>query len=731
MKRIGRMWGLAALSAFLWMADASAQLTLVKDGKAVSRIVLSEKNDINHQAADLLQDFVQRISGASLPIVEGKAKAGDVVIGGKSTEAGEDGFTICTEQNQLRITSGGDKGSIYGVVTLLEKYMGVSYYAYKAYTLTPSKTITLPEIHLSETPAFRYRQSFSYGCDDPIYKMWFRLEEPDEVFIDNMWVHTFDRLMPSDVYGKEHPEYYSYINGEHRPGNHSQWCLTNPDVYNFVVQKLDSIFKANPDKKLISVSQNDGNNTFCTCENCRKVYEEEGSPAGAYIRFMNKLAERFPDKEISTLAYLFTMHPPKKVKPLPNVNIMLCDIDCKREVPLTDNASGREFVEALEGWSAISDNIFVWDYGINFDNMVSCFPNFHVLQKNIQLFKKNHATMHFAQVNGTKGTDFSEMRAYMIGKLMWDPYQNADSLMRSFMNGYYGAAAPYLYQYQKIMQGGLLASGIDLWIYDSPVSHKNGMLNDRLCKTYDELFDQAEAAVASDTTLLNRVQLSRLSLIYSELEIARTKTNQDVAKVRQQLDYFRQQCRKFGIKSLNERNNAPEDYCDLYEKRFLPQAEKSKAQGAKVIWLQKPGERYQQMAETALTDGLFGGTTFVESWVGWEGVDGSFILDLGEEKEFSTVEADFLHQLGQWILLPKKVTYSISVDNQTYQPFGSFSFAEDRDPQVKFVGGKVTSDKPVKARYIKVEVDAIGMCPAWHYGVGHPAWFFMDEVTVL
>lgn len=726
-----KKWGMVALSAFLWMADASAQLTLVKDGKAVSRIVLSEKSEINRQAADLLQDFVQRISGASLPIVEGKAKSGDVVIGGKSAEAGEDGFTLCTEQNQLRITSGGDKGSIYGVVTLLEKYMGVSYYAYQAYTLTPSKTITLPEIHLSETPAFRYRQSFSYGCDDPIYKMWFRLEEPNEVFIDNMWVHTFDRLMPSEVYGKEHPEYYSYINGEHRPGNHSQWCLTNPDVYDFVVKKLDSVFKANPDKKLISVSQNDGNNTFCTCENCRKVYEEEGSPAGAYIRFMNKLAERFPDKEISTLAYLFTMHPPKKVKPLPNVNIMLCDIDCMREVPLTDNASGRDFVKALEGWSAISNNIFVWDYGINFDNMVSCFPNFHVLQKNIQLFKKNHVTMHFSQVNGSKGTDFSEMRAYMLGKLMWDPYQNADSLMRSFMDGYYGAAAPYLYQYQKIMQGGLLASGTNLWIYDSPVTHKNGMLNDQLCKTYDELFDQAEAAVASDPVRLDRVQLSRLSLIYSELEIARTKTNQDVAKVRQQLDYFRQQCRKFGIKSLNERSNAPEDYCDLYEKRFLPQAENSKALGAKVIWLQKPGERYQKMADTALTDGLFGGTTFVESWVGWEGVDGSFILDLGEEKEFSSVEADFLHQLGQWILLPEKVTYSISTDNQTYQPFGSFSFAEDRAPQVKFVGGKVTSDKPVKARYIKVEVDAIGMCPAWHYGVGHPAWFFVDEVTVL
>ena len=34
--------------------------------------------------------------------------------------------------------------------------------------------------------------------------------------------------------------------------------------------------------------------------------------------------------------------------------------------------------------------------------------------------------MHFSQVNGIRGGDFSEMRAYMIGKLMWDPYQNAD-----------------------------------------------------------------------------------------------------------------------------------------------------------------------------------------------------------------------------------------------------------------------------------------------------------------
>ena len=29
-----------------------------------------------------------------------------------------------------------------------------------------------------------------------------------------------------------------------------------------------------------------------------------------------------------------------------------------------------------------------------------------------------------------------------------------------------------------------------------------------------------------------------------------------------------------------------------------------------------------------------------------------------------------------------------------------------------------------------VVVKTIGLCPSWHYGVGYPAWFFLDEVEV-
>lgn len=144
-----------------------------------------------------------------------------------------------------------------------------------------------------------------------------------------------------------------------------------------------------------------------------------------------------------------------------------------------------------------------------------------------------------------------------------------------------------------------------------------------------------------------------------------------------------------------------------------------------------PAEKYLEKAEKGLTNGLFGGTTFVESWIGWVGSDASFVLDLGEEKEISSIETDFLHQLGVWILLPKGVAYSISTDGNHYSSFGKEELEEDRSSWVKFVGVKCETDSPVKTRYIKVDIEGVKVCPSWHYGVGYPAWFFLDEVTVL
>ncbi|MBS1914655.1 MAG: DUF4838 domain-containing protein [Bacteroidetes bacterium] len=714
-----------------------AQMLIVKNGLPASRIIIVNDHPEEKTAALLLQSFIEKISGAKLPVVNKISvnKNGDILINNsddnKSGLLKEGGFYLSCSNNMVGISSTAGKGVIYGVVTLLEKYLGVDYFSEFEYSFPKEKNIILPEIDMVDNPAFRYRQTQNYAIKtDSLYSLWFRLSEPNEEFAAGYWVHTFDRLLPSAVYGKSHPEYYAYFNGERHPGKASQWCLSNDTVFNIVSNKVDSIFKSYPGKPIISVSQNDGNYTNCTCERCKAIDDHEGAFSGSLITFINKLANRFPGKQISTLAYLYTMNPPKYVKPLPNVNIMLCDIDCNREVSLTENESGRNFMKALKGWSSISKNIFVWDYGINFDNYLSPFPNFHIMQDNIRLFKKYHATMHFSQVSGTRGGDFSELRTYLVAKLMWNPEVDMDSLMKHFLNGYYGVAGPYLYQYIKVMEGALLGSGLRLWIYDSPVSHKKGMLKPELMLRYNQLFDEAEKAVADDPVLLKRVQRSRLSLQYSELEIARTKTEKDYNDINNKLNLFEERVKEFNVTALNERNNSPVEYCKLYKERYIPHNEQSIAKGASVNYLVPPAKKYLQLADTALTDGLFGGSSFVDSWVGWEGSDASMIIDLGKTKTIHRVEADFLQQLGAWILFPVKVDYSYSEDGRNYTHCEMHDIPEDRSPEVKFAGIKSTLQQPVNARYIKIEVTATKVCPEWHYGVGHPSWMFMDEVTV-
>lgn len=731
------MWGVGMC------IPVSAQVVLVKNGKSKSTIIISDNDAADKIAATTLQDFIKKITGCRLAVVtKGIPQKGDIVIGNfqvkgnKELESAQsailqDGFFISTEDSILRIFGREGNGTMYGVVTLLEQYLNVNYWGEKEFDYPSLNSIELPLIHFWDNPAFHYRQSQCYAMrTDTIYKLWNRLEEPNEVFAAGYWVHTFDKLLPSSVYGNKHPEYYSYFNGKRHPGKASQWCLTNPDVLEIVSQRIDSIFKANPDKKIICVSQNDGNYTNCTCDNCRKLDEEEGGPSGSLIHFINKLAVRFPDKEFATLAYLYTMNPPKHVKPLPNVYIMLCDIDCDREVSLTENASGRQFVKALEGWSRIAENLFIWDYGINFDNYLSPFPNFHILQDNIRLFYKNHAKMHFSQIAGSRGGDFAELRAYLVSKLMWNPEMNVDSLTNHFLKGYYGEAAPYLYRYIQLMEGALIGSGQRLWIYDSPVSHKNGMLKPALMRRYEELFDEAEKAVGNDSLYWKRVQRARLPLQYSALEIARTENEKDVDDINRRLTLFEQRVQEFNVPTLNERSNSPVDYCKLYRKRYMPSSQKSIALNASVHFLSQPSGKYKSM-DSALTDGLFGGSTFVESWVGWEGKDGAFIIDLREEKPVHSIETDFLHQIGAWILFPLKVVYSYSVDGQHYTPWETHELPEERSGEVKFMGVKSELPQSVNMRYIKVEITGTKECPSWHYGVGHPSWFFVDEVTVL
>ncbi|MFY8023984.1 MAG: DUF4838 domain-containing protein, partial [Sediminibacterium sp.] len=374
----------------------------------------------------------------------------------------DDAFLIATHENSILIVSGGKKGSIYGVVHLLEKYLGCRMYAPNAEVFPRMKTIALPILTEMDKPINQLRIVNGDLTQQHLnYRNWQRLNDHNEEFAKGFYVHTFNRLVPWETYFEKHPDYFALM-GNKRVID--QLCLTNSEVYNIAVKTLKEEMTKQPNKKLWSVSQGD-NFSYCQCDACAKIIADEGSPAGPVIHFVNKIAAQFPDKIISTLAYQYSRKAPKKIKPASNVQIMLCTIELNRSKAIINDSLSVSFLKDITDWGKISQNIYLWDYTVNFSHHISPFPNLHTLQKNIQFFTNNNVNAHFQQTNASIGHEFSELKAYLIARLLWNPMVNVDSVMTDFLDGYYGAAGKYIEQYISKLTSEIQKTGEWLDIY--------------------------------------------------------------------------------------------------------------------------------------------------------------------------------------------------------------------------------------------------------------------------
>lgn len=533
------------VAAILLLAVAcgasAAELTVADGGKSEFRIVTAPQPAGHLQlAATELQSFLKQISDAELPLADdtGAPGAHEIILGDNAhlravlpaadlAALKPDGFVIRTVGPHLVIAGGDDRGTLYGVYSFLEDTLGCRWWTPEASLVPRRPRLAVPELSRRDRPALAFREVYYQGAMEPRFALRHKLNGNASVIADGktkreihpgwgFWCHSFFTLVPPDKYFADHPEYFSEVNGKRvRDG---QLCLTNPQVLEIVTEDLRRRMAAAPELTTWSVSQNDcaGN---CQCANCRAIDEREGTPMGSLLEFINKLAARFPDKTISTLSYQYTRRPPKTLKPAPNVLIMLCSIECNRSRPIATDPSSADFRDDVQKWASICDKVFVWDYVVQFANLVSPFPNFQVLQPDVQFFVKNHAQGLFSQGNRERGGEFCELRAYLLAKLHWNPDCDLQRAKAEFLDGYYGAAGAPLGRYLDLQQQALQDSGADLRIFGGPAAARNSYLTPELVARYEALLDEAERAVAEQPQLLLRVRKERMSLQYAILEL--------------------------------------------------------------------------------------------------------------------------------------------------------------------------------------------------------------------
>lgn len=371
-------------------------------------------------------------------------------------------FHLETRGGNLYLLGGGPRGVLYGVYDLLES-LGCRWFTPTSQHIPQKPDLALPALKRTGRPAFEFRDSWAWDGRDPLWWLRNRLNgwyTP----IPGAWgghmdyglfVHTFHTLLPPDSYFAEHPEYFSLTGGQRRKES-AQICLSHPDVLRLVTQNVLEHMRKNPQARLFSVSQNDCAG-YCECPECQRIAEEEGSQSGPLLRFVNAVAaetvKHFPDNLIDTLAYQYTLDAPTHVRPHRNVRVRLCSICCCQGhgYGTCDHPESRRFLRALEAWSTITSQIYIWHYCTNFAHYPMPMADFDEINANLQLYKRKGVYGVFMQGMGQEGGGGESMalRIYVLSKLLWNPDQPVWPLIREFLQGVCGPAAAGVESYMQ------------------------------------------------------------------------------------------------------------------------------------------------------------------------------------------------------------------------------------------------------------------------------------------
>lgn len=574
----------AVLATLVGTQSDAAGLPLVTDGKSDYTIVLSkDASPSEKHAAEELQHFLFEISGAKLPIqVEGgKVPARMIVLGDGETRRlrgtqidvkalGDEGYTIRTFGPDLIIVGGRLRGTMYGVYTFLEKVLGCRWYTPSVSYIPKKPTVILPTLDITETPSFEYREPFYSGAHDADWAARNKCNGNSTTLDDarggkviyGRFVHTFAELIPPGKYFKDHPEYFSMVDGKRQDG-YAQICMTNPEVLKIATEVVMKWIEDNPKATIFSVSHNDTYKN-CQCDECKAVDAEEGSPSGLLLRFVNSIADevakKHPNVLIDTLAYQWTEKPPKITKPRPNVRVRLCPISNCKHHPYEQCEQCVGFMDNITNWSEITDCLYIWHYNTVFPNYLLPLPDLDELKADVPMYKRFGIKGMFMQgtynagwgPNGGAGF-MDDLKAYLLAKTLWDTGADANLIIADFMVGFYGKAAPPIQEWLQAMHKKVRDERIHSGIWaDENATHLGG----DIIPKGEECFDRAEK-LAESPEVLARVKHARLSLEYVKVmrEAKRAGANgtpEEKAAALKWLTDFRDRCKADGISRWSE-----------------------------------------------------------------------------------------------------------------------------------------------------------------------------------
>jgi len=458
-------------------------ITFVQSGSFKPRVVLAKDAGVAvRYAAEELLRYVNRMTqcdyGTAITDDTGPVAPSEVIIGDSThrrqlfpdidpAKLAREEIVVRTRDRHLLLLGGSPRATLYAVYELLER-LGVRWWTAKVAQVPACQRLDLPELNVRFTPPLIYRSVYYVEAMDADWLARQRLNAGTmtqqylaerhggmEHFAADKAGHTYAGLVPVDQYFDRHPEYFSEINGV-RQRHLNQLCCTHPDVADIAAATARRWLDATPDCRIVSATQNDHRN-WCTCQNCQALIDREGAPSALVLNLANAIAQRLakthPQVLVDTFAYDWTLAAPRRMKAHPNVLVRLAPIwNCFghsiRSCPANEPCRA-----AFAAWSRIAKHLFVWHYVTDFNQYLMPYPNLTPLRDDLHFYIEHGVKGAFYQGNGNSlGGDMSELKTYLIAKLLWNPQLDAAALRAEFLTGYYRAAAPAVEEYLTVLE---------------------------------------------------------------------------------------------------------------------------------------------------------------------------------------------------------------------------------------------------------------------------------------
>lgn len=471
------------------------ELTIVANGRSDYQIVLGEgPTRVARVAADELQTWLTAATGVTLPIVSeadpalkhifvGEAALPDAA-GVDVTALEREAFSVRTLGEDLVLVGMDDGihpleipsttkptlcGTMNAVYDFLETQVGLRWYWHDDLgTVVPElDELTIPPLNYDDAPRFIYR-TLPYGPQVDGGQVasgeWGRRNRLGKS-ISTYHSHAFFRHMPIEEFADEHPEYYALVDGRrvtryYLSRHGGQVCTTNPEVINIFAQRCIEYFSQFPDRTMCSVSPNDGSG-FCECDECTALdpgtWPEDSSRAGnplmadRMMTFYNQIAEQtsaeFPDRYLGAYVYSHYSLPPERVRPHPNLALVLAINTAWRGGTADYWAEDRE---KIDGWADAHDYMFMYD--IFYTTGARGFPapvveHTKTYMKHIDQLGYHGGYLYIAPTWESLGPG-----AYLLARLLWNPDADADAIVDAYYADLYGAAADQIRAYDALIE---------------------------------------------------------------------------------------------------------------------------------------------------------------------------------------------------------------------------------------------------------------------------------------